>query len=76
MATFPVGPSASRTMPYVPAPRVRPKRYFDLNEARRVESASVGNTEQVKGSVLLASNSKEGAICTFCHSCLAGRGDG
>jgi hypothetical protein len=29
-ATFPVGPSASLTIPYVPAPRVRPNRYLDL----------------------------------------------
>ncbi len=30
MATLPVGPSASRTTPYVPAPSVRPNRYLDL----------------------------------------------
>lgn len=32
-ATLPVGPSASRTTPYVPAPRVRPNRYRDLRKS-------------------------------------------
>jgi hypothetical protein len=29
-AHLPSGPSASRTIPYVPAPSVRPKWYLDL----------------------------------------------
>lgn len=35
MATCPVGPSASRTMPYVPAPSVLPNRYRDLQRRRQ-----------------------------------------
>lgn len=31
IATRPSGPSASLTIPYVPAPRVRPNRYFALD---------------------------------------------
>src|ERR1700759_4936374 len=42
MATLPFGPSASRTMPYVPAPRVRPKWYLDLEY--RVRMVSCGST--------------------------------
>lgn len=34
-ATLPVGPSASRTIPYVPAPKVLPNEYFDLQNARQ-----------------------------------------
>jgi hypothetical protein len=36
IATFPVGPSASLTIPYVPAPRVLPNRYLDLLACQHV----------------------------------------